>query len=107
VVGSLAAVLFIAAAAAAGIYVGTKPTVISGKVMAATLLEQGSHRGIAKIDCDPQIPIGTTGAVFHCTALTRDGSTHRIAYTMDRAGALTAAIVDPVAPPAVPGDSWR
>jgi hypothetical protein len=112
VLPSLAALLFIGAAAAAGVYVGTKPTVIKGDVMAADLLEQFKARGVAKITCDDRIPVTPTGAVFKCRVNGSDGSTAHVEYTMNRAGALSANLLDSTSPtierPAPPPgtDSW-
>ena len=97
-VRSFAAIVFIAAAAAAGIYVGTKKTVIRGEVMAANMLEQVKGKGVTKITCDEQIPVTNTGAVFTCHFHGNDGSTARFEYTMNRAGALSANLLDSTGP---------
>jgi hypothetical protein len=98
VVRSFAALVFIGAAAAAGIYAGTKQTVISGDVMAANMLEQVKEKGVSKITCDEKIPVTTKGAIFKCHFHGNDGSTAQFEYTMDRAGALSANLLDSTGP---------
>jgi hypothetical protein len=112
VVRSLAALVFIGAVAAGGIFLATKKTVIKGEVMAASLLEQVKKNGVAKIVCDESIPVTPKGAVFTCQAYGDDGSTARIEYTMNREGGLAANMLDSTGPtrerPALPPgtDSW-
>lgn len=109
---SLAALLFIGAAAAAGVYVGTQKTVIKGEVMAGQMLDQVKEKGITKITCDDRIPVGPAGAVFTCRFHGNDGSTARFEYTMDRSGALSASLLDSTDPtverprPPPGTDSW-
>ena len=73
-----------------------KPTVIKGEVMAANMLEQATQKGfrVAKVTCDERIPITPTGAVFRCSYHGSDGSSERYEYKMDRAGALSASLLD-------------
>jgi hypothetical protein len=107
--------VFIGAAASAGIYAASSPTVISGKVMAANILEQAAGRGIAKVECDPEIPVGTAGAVFRCAIRGADGSTASIEYEMNREGSLSAKVLESTGPaersPRTPGepgaDPWQ
>jgi hypothetical protein len=112
VVRSFAALVFIGAAAAGGIYLGTKKTVIKGEVMAANMLEQVKKKGISKIICDDAIPVGTEGAVFKCQFHADDGSTAQFQYTMNRAGALAEKLLESTPPTRerprpLPGtDSW-
>ncbi|MDQ3334313.1 MAG: hypothetical protein M4D80_04065 [Myxococcota bacterium] len=97
-VRSFATIVFIGVAAAAGIYVGTKKTVIAGEVMAANMLEQVKEKGVSKITCDEKIPVGIEGAVFKCDFNGNDGSTARFEYTMNRAGALSANLLESTGP---------
>jgi len=98
VVRSLAVLVFIGAAAAAGIYVGTRKTVIKGDVMAENMMEQVKDKGVTKITCDERIPVTTEGAVFRCQLHASDGSTALFEYKMDRAGALSASLLDSTLP---------
>jgi hypothetical protein len=107
VVPSVAALVFIGAAAAAGIYVGTKPTVIDGDVMEADLVRQHGDKGIVRMTCDDKIPITREGATFECQAFGNDGSTALIRYRMNRAGGLSGDVVDATRPrPPAGQDSW-
>jgi hypothetical protein len=97
-VGSLAAIVFIAAAAAAGIFLGTQKTVIKGSVMAATIYENVKDKGISRVTCDDEIPVSQRGAVFECNAEGIDGSTARIQYVKDHAGKMSAKILASTGP---------
>jgi hypothetical protein len=81
--GTSLGVLFIAGAAAAGIFVGTRPTVIDGRLIAAEL-EKGEGRGVT-FWCDREIRLGAGGAEFACTQ-SRLGARQRIRYRMTRDG---------------------
>jgi hypothetical protein len=111
-VRSLAAIAFIAAAAAAGILVALRPTVMDGRVIAGNMMEQVAKKGVNAVDCDREIPIGKAGAVFQCTLSGTDGSSARFEYTMDRAGQLSAKLLDASGPARPPrntgpdGDPW-
>lgn len=106
-VPSLAALAFIGAAATAGIYLGTKLTVIDGDVMAADLARQHADRGITRMDCDDKIPVTPDGATFQCQAFANDGSTALIRFTMNREGGLSGDVVDATRPRPAPGtDTW-
>ncbi len=91
---TFASLVFIAAAAAGALYLSQRPTVASGKVMAADLMGQLEGKGITSMDCDDQIPIGTTGAVFQCRIAADDGSTARIEYQMNREGGISSKVID-------------
>ena len=110
---SIAAIAFIGAAAAAGIYVGTKETVIRGDAMAAKMLERVKSKGITKITCDDNTPVTPNGAVFTCQFHGNDGSTARFRYTMNRAGGLAEKLLDssdatiPRPAPEPGTDSWK
>lgn len=87
---------FIALVGAAGVAIGTRSTVADGRVIAADLYESisKSNKRLAKVDCQPEIPIGRYGAVFECTLYGDDGSTARVEYHMTRDGALSPKLLD-------------
>ena len=87
-------VAFIGGVAAAGVYVGTKKTVISGKAMAATFLEKTSAGGMTSVDCPDQIPVTHEGAEWQCLFKHRDGSTANFKFTMSRKGEVKQELVD-------------
>jgi hypothetical protein len=89
--GSLLALAFIAGVAAVGVFVGTRPTVADGRVIAGTITSGSKVRGLV-VECDPEIPIGVAGAVFRCSIAAGDGSTAEVEYTMNRAGAYSADV---------------
>ena len=91
---SFAAILFIAAVAAAGILVATRPTIIKGEVIASDLLVQLQKRGIKQVECDPAIPFTVTGATFQCTLSHHDGSHATVRYKMSRAGSIEGELLD-------------
>lgn len=93
-VKTAAILAFIGAAGAGAVALAMKRTVISGKVMAADLLAQVKDKGITELTCDPEIPVGAEGAVFTCNVAAGDGSTGRIEYKIDRAGSLSAKILE-------------
>ena len=97
-VKTFAILAFIAAAGTGAVALSLSHTVIDGKVMAADLLGQLKKRGITEVVCDDKIPVGTAGATFACTVSANDGSTAKIEYTMDRAGSLSAKLVDGTGP---------
>jgi hypothetical protein len=103
---TLAALVFIAGVAAGAVYLSQRPTIASGNVMAADLMEQLAGKGITSMNCDDEIPIGATGAVFRCSVAASDGSTARIEYKMNREGGYSGSVVG--SPPRVPtsGDPW-
>jgi hypothetical protein len=83
--GTSLGVLFIAGAAAAGIFVGMRPTVIDGRRIAAEL-EEAEGRGVT-FWCDREIRLGAGGAEFACTR-SRFGGRERVRYRMTRDGEL-------------------
>ncbi|HEU0036837.1 MAG TPA: hypothetical protein VFQ53_39780 [Kofleriaceae bacterium] len=108
-------VAFIAAVSAAGVLIGTRTTVADGRVMAANLYEEihskPQGKGLDRVECDPEIPIGHYGAVFHCTLHGDDGSTAKLEYHMKRDGSLEPRLLDTTPPtmhraPAR-GDAWE
>ena len=113
--GSLAALVFIAAAAGGGIFLATQKTVIKGEVMAETMLEKVKEKGISKIVCDDEIPVSPKGASFECKFEGTDGSTARFQYVMARNGSLASSLLGSTGPtkeaperprPAPGTDSW-
>lgn len=87
--GTVLAVLFIAAAAAIGIGVGLRPTVIDGRVIEAEITRQlGADAGA--VACDREIRLGARGARFACTVSAGDWS-ERVEYEMTRDGAYARA----------------
>jgi hypothetical protein len=91
-VRSLAALGFVAAVAALGVWLARQPTVADGQVMAADLLAQLQDHGVTAMTCDPKIPIDRDGAVFRCDATLEDGEIQHIEYAMDREGQLAARL---------------
>jgi hypothetical protein len=89
---------FIGAVGAGALIIGMSRTVIRGEVMAADLHAQLESRGITRVACQDRIPIENHGAVFECTIEANDGSTARIEYTMNRAGSLSAKLIDGTGP---------
>ena len=87
---TLAALLFIAAIGAVAIHLARRPTIADGRVMEVDLLAQLRAQGVTGMECDRQIPIRRDGARFTCIATLDDGSRQTLAYTMDRAGQLSA-----------------
>ena len=82
---SLAIVVFIGGVAALGVYVAKRPTLARGSVIAAQVLD--ANRGTLRaVECEDPIEIGVHGARFSCVAQLRDGTRHRVAFRMDRAG---------------------
>jgi hypothetical protein len=99
---------FIVAAAATGIFVGTRPTVMDGRWIAAKLTKaaaaaaessggagggEGTGVGVrAALECDREIRVGAAGAEFACTV--RSGA--RLRYRMSRDGKVDQIGVEPV-----------
>jgi hypothetical protein len=97
-VKTMAILAFIGATGAGAVALAMKKTVIDGKVMAADLLAQLDEKGITDVTCDPEIPVGAAGATFKCKIAASDGSTASIEYTMNRAGGLSAKVLDGTGP---------
>lgn len=83
--GTLLGMLFIATAAVTGIFVGTRPTVMDGRWMAARLTEMSGGDGT--VLCDRKIRVGVAGAEFSCVHA-HDGARRQVWYRMTRTGAL-------------------
>jgi hypothetical protein len=71
--------------------VGTRTTVMRGHVIGAKLLEnlQAQDKRIERIECDDEIPIGSSGATFECTVF-GGGDSRDIGCEMDRQGLVVA-----------------
>ena len=87
---TLAALLFIVAIGAVAIHLARRPTIADGRVMETDLLAQLRSQGVTGMQCDRTIRIRRDGARFTCIATLDDGSRQTLAYTMDRAGQLSA-----------------
>ena len=87
---TLATLLFIAGIAAVAVGLARTPTVASGQVIAAGLLEDVRKDGVTAMDCDPAIPIGVRGAAFTCIATLVDGATQLVEYTLKPDGQYEA-----------------
>lgn len=83
--GTVLGVLFIVGAAAAGVLVGTRPTVMDGGWIAGKLATDREAAGT--IECDRAIPVGVAGARFACIH-SRLGARQRIWYRMARDGTV-------------------
>jgi hypothetical protein len=86
---TLALLLFVAGAAGVAIFLARQPTVADGRVMEVDLLAQLRNHGVIGMACDPEIPLGRSGAVFTCVLTLDTGATQTVEYTMDRAGGLS------------------
>jgi hypothetical protein len=100
--GTVLGVLFIAAAAAIGIGVGTRPTVIDGRRISAEIQKVVAGQGIS-VECDREIRVGAGGAEFACT-LARGAVRERIEYTMTREGKYAPRSQAPGDPPVEPDE---
>jgi hypothetical protein len=92
-----ASVSFIATVAVIGLYVGTRETVIDGRVLEADLLPRlqaaPRHARLASLRCDDRVPVTSSGATFQCLLVREDGVTILARFTMGRDGALEERIV--------------
>ncbi|HSK02452.1 MAG TPA: hypothetical protein VK932_14465 [Kofleriaceae bacterium] len=84
--GTLLGVLFIAGAAAAGVFVGTRSTVMDGRMIADKLGEALEGQGIT-VWCDRRIRVGVQGAEFACVFADSEGR-RKVWYRMSRDGSL-------------------
>jgi hypothetical protein len=87
---SLAIVAFIACAFGAGGYFLQRPTIASGDVLAAELV-QSNAEDIRELRCDKAIPVTSRGARFACEVVFRSGKVSRVVFDMDRTGVIKAA----------------
>ena len=84
--GTALGVFFILVAAATGVFVGTRPTVMDGRWIAAKLAKSAEGKGTA-IECDREIRVGVTGAEFACVH-SQLGASQQVWYRMTRDGKL-------------------
>src|SRR5438045_716728 len=84
--GTVLGVVFIVAAAATGVFVGTRTTVMDGRVAAARLTKAGLEEG-GTLECDRAIRVGVAGAEFACVR-SRRGEREQVWYRMSRDGKL-------------------
>lgn len=107
---TLAALGFIAGAAALAIWLARMPTVADGRAMAADRLEEVRKDGVTAMVCDDEIPIGRRGAMFRCVATLEGGATQVVEYTLKPDGGLAWKPQPPTRtkPPGkpAPGDPW-
>ena len=81
--------VFIGGVGAAAVYVARRPTIASGQVLGARLLE-ANQATVKTMECD-DAPIGVDGAHFSCKAIFKDGSSSVVQFAMDRTGAMQPA----------------
>jgi hypothetical protein len=94
---SLGVITFIAIVGATGVYFAQRPTVAQGDVIAAELMK--SNESVKAVTCDKHIPIGLTGATFHCGVEFKNGGVARMKFIYDRNGSITQAANDPTHEP--------
>ncbi|HUJ60767.1 MAG TPA: hypothetical protein VLX92_19830 [Kofleriaceae bacterium] len=91
---SLLVLAWIGLVGGAAVLVATRPTIASGKVIAADLTES-NHATVTSMVCDPEIRVHDDGARFACAATFRDGSTAHLSFVMDRDGMIKQAAAAP------------
>lgn len=84
--GTLLGVLFIAGAAATGVFVGTRSTVMDGRMIAGKLTEALEGQGV-NVWCDREIRVGVRGAAFACVFADSE-ERRKVWYRMSRDGSL-------------------
>ena len=84
--GTALGVFFIVVAAATGVFVGTRPTVMDGRWIAAKLAKSAEDKDIV-FECDREIRVGVKGAEFRCVH-SRIGASQQVWYRMTRDGKL-------------------
>jgi hypothetical protein len=99
--GTFLGVVFIAVAAVTGVFVGTRPTVMDGRWIAAKLMKGGQEEG-GTLECDREIRVGVAGAEFACVR-TRRGEPQQVWYRMSRDGKLEQTRAARVTRPGRPG----
>jgi hypothetical protein len=95
---SLAVVGFIVFVAAVALYVSQRPTIASGEVLGASLVEANPTL-LKKLDCDPDVPIGIDGATFSCRAEFKLGAVRRLTFELTRQNTIRQ-----IGNEALPGD---
>ena len=84
---TVAVILFIAVAAAAGLYSAQRPTVARGDALAAMIVT--SNPLLERLECDDKVPIGQAGATFGCKAIFKNGDEAAYTFGLDRAGRIS------------------
>jgi hypothetical protein len=79
-------VFFIVVAAVTGVFVGTRPTVMDGRWIAAKLAKSAEDKDIV-FECDREIRVGVKGAEFRCVHSWM-GASQQVWYRMTRDGKL-------------------
>jgi hypothetical protein len=92
--GTLLGVVFIAGAAATGVFVGTRSTVMDGRWIAGQMVEGFEGQGVT-VSCDREIRVGVKGAAFACV-FADSGGRRKIWYWMSRDGSLAQTRVGAV-----------
>jgi len=88
---------FVAAIAAMAIYLAQRPTIASGKAIAARMTESLKGKHIASVVCD-EAPIDHYGAVTHCAIAADTGETGQLEVTIDRGGETAVRMLAPTVP---------
>jgi hypothetical protein len=83
---SVAVIVFIGLVTAVALYCAQRPTIARGSVLASSLVQ--SNPLLAGLDCDAEVPIGTTGATFQCKATFKNGDEADYRFHLDRAGMI-------------------
>ena len=85
---SFGVIFFIGLVGAVALYFAQRPTIARGDVVAAELLEsaQKTNPTLKALECDPQIPIGTTGAKFECDVEFKNGDRVHAQFAWDHEG---------------------
>jgi len=92
--GTVLGVVFIVVAAVTGVYVGTRPTVMDGRWIAAKISKSFKDKDVA-LECQREIPVGVRGAEFACTQSSRGGR-QEVRYRMLRDGTCEQTAPIPV-----------
>ena len=103
-------IAFVAAIAAAALYLAQRPTVARGAAIADLLLDQNRAHGWREIRCDDHIPITVHGARFTCELELDDGDRDCFEVEIDHAGNWKTKVLSSTGPTHrhVPssGDPW-
>lgn len=96
-VRTFAVLAFIGIVGTGALYLSQRPTIARGDVIAADLVGQNTYRGWRHMTCDPDIPIGVSGAQFRCGLEMSDGDRAEVEITLDRAGSYQMKILSETA----------
>jgi hypothetical protein len=91
-------VAFVAAMAAAAVYLAMRPTVADGKQYGARMQVELAAKGITSVVCDDEIPIVHDGAVFRCEVVANNGESGQVEISLDRVGGAATKIVSQTPP---------